>query len=449
MDIKTATITVGDIYSILHTPKLIPTVRKLCRAHPQGYRYMSRYVSHEWDGYITLMTNYNKFPTGLLQTVVTRLYDLDIDVRLIYDTQYIDYAKVTADVLQGVTLRDYQVKAANKLLDSRRGIAAMATNSGKTEIISALLYSLGGGVVIVHRKDLMYQTVERIEKRLGCDVGMIGDGIYNVKPVTVAMIQTLHSRYNADDFAKNQLVIVDECHHVSSNRMMDILMIIPGAFRYGFSGTPLKYQDLADLKLVAATGDVIVNVTNAELIQSGYSAQPQVYLHTISQPDCNGMNFQGAYERCIVANIYRNAKIAEIARNAKGIVLILVDRIEHGELLQTAIKQSLFVSGKHDTQYRQDVLSKMRKGGSGVYIATNIFDEGIDVPAIDVVILAGGGKSRKNVLQRVGRGIRKKGGDNVLAVHDFIDDTNDYLFNHSDARVQVYKDEQFEVSLAR
>ena len=96
-----------------------------------------------------------------------------------------------------------------------------------------------------------------------------------------------------------------------------------------------------------------------------------------------------------------------------------------------------------------EILERM-KSEPGVYIATPIFDEGIDVPAIDVVVLAGAGKSHIKLLQRIGRGLRKKEGeDNTLVIHDFIDDTNKYLFKHSKARVAVYKDEKFDKELIR
>jgi superfamily II DNA or RNA helicase len=89
----------------------------------------------------------------------------------------------------------------------------------------------------------------------------------------------------------------------------------------------------------------------------------------------------------------------------------------------------------------------MRERQPGVYIATPIFDEGVDVPGIDVLILAGGGKSNIKLLQRLGRGMRTDPDKVQLLVLDFIDDTNRYLFKHSEERLNVYEREDFQILL--
>jgi len=67
---------------------------------------------------------------------------------------------------------------------------------------------------------------------------------------------------------------------------------------------------------------------------------------------------------------------------------------------------------------------------------------------VDVLVLAGGGKSYVKLLQRVGRGMRKKAGDNRIVIVDFIDDTNDYLLSHSEERIETYTQEGFAIRVA-
>jgi superfamily II DNA or RNA helicase len=113
------------------------------------------------------------------------------------------------------------------------------------------------------------------------------------------------------------------------------------------------------------------------------------------------------------------------------------------------IPGSIFVSGSDATEDRNLVIDCMRDGEPGTYIATPIFDEGIDVPAVDTIILAAAGKSHVKLLQRIGRGLRKKEGDNILIVHDFLDDTNSYLLEHSQERVDTYARQKFETCVAK
>ena len=94
---------------------------------------------------------------------------------------------------------------------------------------------------------------------------------------------------------------------------------------------------------------------------------------------------------------------------------------------------------------RKKNLDAFKKDG-GVMIATTIYDEGIDIPQVNVLILAFGGKSRRKVLQRIGRALRKKESrENVVVIVDFWDHHNKYLLNHSKGRLNLYRDEGFEV----
>lgn len=425
-------------------------IRDVCRARPNGYRFMKKYKSGHWDGYISLIDKMNRFPTGLLPMVRMALEEKGYRLNLISNGKELYPTSVSPDFLQGITLRDYQLEAIQQLLFAKRGVAWMATGSGKTEVMAALIKALGypQTLVLVHLKDLMYQTAERFRERLNCPIGLIGDGNFSQERIIVAMIQTLANRLPDMNLLGYQLVIVDECHHTSSDQMMDILYQIPGAYRYGFSGTPLKNDVLSDLKLISITGEVICEVRNKDLIEEGYSAIPTVKILTVESSKDSDYNakYKDAYKKLIVMNKERNRLIRKVALEAQGTVLILVNFVTHGMILKNLIPGATFVHGSDDSTYRQEILQQMRSQ-SGVFIASPIFDEGVDVPRIDTVIIAGGGKSRVKLLQRIGRGLRKKEGDNNLIIYDFIDDTNKYLLRHSKARIVTYVAEGFRTTV--
>jgi superfamily II DNA or RNA helicase len=422
---------------------------------------MPKYKAGMWDGYISLMRSMSEFPTGLLTLVEEQLQKYNVDYELLRQSTP-DFQSIDADCLNGITLRDYQLDASRKLLEAGRGVAKMATNSGKTEVIASIVKALNipPTIVIVHIKDLLYQTAQRLEDRLGVEVGIIGDGRRDKAQITVGMVQTLYNMLNEVPRKKvksfmllpnNVLMVVDECHHASSNTMMDVMYNIPGPYRFGLSGTPLKYDALADMKLIANTGDVTVEVSNDYMIEAGWSAKPTIHMHIIE--DINDalwkMDYSEAYSSLIVQNLTRNQIIIDRANTAEGVVLTLVNQIEHGNILRDGIPNSVFVHGGDNTDYRQGVLDTMRAATKGVFIASPIFDEGIDVPSVDMVILAGGGKAHTKLLQRVGRGLRQKDGQNELIVIDFMDDTNKYLLEHSRERIEVYGQEGFEVQVQR
>lgn len=445
-------INVGDIYSSIDNPRqhisALSEVRQVCRARPEGYKFMPKFRKGYWDGFISLMPNMSSFPTGLLELVLQRLESKGFHTQLNRINPECPYSAVTADSLHGIELRSYQIDAANIMLEAGRGVAGMATNSGKTEVMAAMIRAMGNSDVLVltTRKELLYQTADRLHMRLGIEIGKIGDGVWSPKPVTVGMIQTLIRRIPMGmELPNYKALMVDECHHTSSDSVLDVLSKIPSPRRYGFSGTPLKMDQLQDMKLVAYTGPVRYWLSNAYLIAEGYSAVPTVTMVRVDNETEDDMEYADAYKELIVHNTRRNSIIADMAVGMQGVTLIIVNQIAHGRMLETSIPGAVFIHGSDDTTKRQQVLEDMRSASKGVFISSPIFDEGVDVPSVDAIIMAGGGKSHVTLLQRLGRGMRKKDGKNQLVVVDFWDNGNKHLISHSEARYDVYKAEGFRV----
>ena len=83
-----------------------------------------------------------------------------------------------------------------------------------------------------------------------------------------------------------------------------------------------------------------------------------------------------------------------------------------------------------------------------VLIASKIFDQGVDIPELDALILAGSGKSSARALQRIGRVIRGYPGKKWANVIEFWDNAK-YLESHSSARLKIYKSEPaFQIKIA-
>lgn len=453
----TITIHAGDIHSKLSSSnayllrEAARAARIVCRSKPSGYMYTNRYRKGGWDGFVSLMVNSTTFPTGLLGMVCGELKNRNISYNVVWTYDRPVPMSVSASCLHGITLYDYQVEASEILLKVGRGIAKMATNSGKTEVMAAVVRHVTGNCVIfTHKKDLLYQTADRISSRLGEPVGKIGDGVCDVQRVTVATIQSVHNHPSTiQKLQRTQCLFIDECHHGSSDQMQ-ALYKIPGSYRFGVSGTPLTYNELNDMRLIAMTGRIVYEITNRTLIDAGYSADVTVHMHVVYLSDDYlwEIPYHQAYAQLIVDNDKRNAEITRIVQShSDSVVLIIVKHIRHGELLQALIPGSTFVNGAHSTEHRQQVLNNMRCGVVGAYIATNIFDEGVDVPSISVLIMAAGDKAERTTLQRIGRGLRKKVDGGVLVVHDFFDDTNKHLLGSSQARMDTYEQEGFQVEV--
>lgn len=432
-----------------------------------------------WDGVIHLYQR-GAFPTGLLERAI-KVIESRPNLRLTHEIKQVGPVapriredRIWEHMLYGLELRDYQVDAAQKLVGPRRGVAHMATNSGKTAVFAACIAAIGGrATIMVFSRDLLHQTAKAVGELTCFSVGLVGDGYRELdQMVTVGTVQSLSRMVDTprfNDFAQEQnILVIDECHHTGkAQTVYTTAMAIPALWRFGFSGTPLTNDPLADLRLEAVTGPVRVRVTNAQMIEHNYSAVPRIRMIRI-QPELEDeirdalqsrdarISYQQAYREHIVENGKRNRRIVQEAitsRNQGAVVLVLVNQIKHlGELKvhfeKVGFYDLTYLTGKDPTSKRKEALDRMRDGGPGIYTATPLFDEGLDVPSINTLILGGGGKSHIKTLQRLGRGMRqKKDGENVLDVVDFWDDTNKFLRRHSKVRQETYLDEGFDVEV--
>jgi superfamily II DNA or RNA helicase len=260
------------------------------------------------------------------------------------------------------------------------------------------------------------------------------------------------------DFMESiKVMIADEVHHSKSDTWYSSLSLCSNAtYRVGLTGTVDKKDEMGWQRLQAVFSRIIVKVSNDFLIDRGISSKPTIRLVPIQEPrniEIVG-NFMEAYKLGIVENDVRNKTIANLAvaykKQRPGGILISVKEIEHGERILKLIQEQgitsiAFIHGSSEDEHRSGMLEAFSKGQLEILIASTIIDEGVDMKSIGCMILAAGGKSLRQQLQRIGRGLRLNGIDgNSVMVFDFFDATNKYLLEHSKARIKIFKEENFD-----
>jgi len=254
-----------------------------------------------------------------------------------------------------------------------------------------------------------------------------------------------------------EVLIVDECHHLggSMKTFYRVAMRCPARYRYGLSATPLQDKQVKDWRLYAALGEIISVVSNKELIDQEISAKPTIRMFEVDSDVDETLNYVDAYQFGIVNNYLRNGIIIDETKKIKLSTLILVRLKDHGRLLKKLFSkegtESEFISGPETTEFIDDAINRFEAGTLKVLISTNILNEGVDISAIRHLVIAagGGGDSHIEVVQRIGRGLRRKDGANELTVTDFYDRSNKHLRKHSRNRIADYEKEEFEVEVER
>ena len=460
-DLLMITIRIRNVKSVIdkHLPLL---EEKLSTLHPK-YWHSTKYNEGTWDGrthFLDLKTG--KFPTGHLHLVTEWLIEEELEYQIIDERKEIvvdmEMLKlVRPEMLHGITLREDQLSAITAGIVHCRGVIQMPTGTGKTEVAIGLTRLLDlPTLFLVNSKSLLYQTQERFIKRLGLskdEIGIFGDGIYAPGEfVTIATVQSLDqmkkdSQKKFGAFLKAFPVLMfDECHHASAKTWYTAGTWAHNSYyRFGFSGTPMDREEIDSMKLMAVVGQPIYKRKTQDAIEDGDLCKIEMNMIENAE-EVLGYAWQEIYTKAIVNSRQRNDMIADLAvehYRHKRKVLILVRILEHGWNLKKKLQgwPVRFLNGGHSQEDREETIQWFSEG-SGILIASGIFDEGIDIPEINVLIVASGGKSDVKSIQRIGRGLRKKSEGVNLKAYDF-EDASEYLREHSAQRRKIYKREGY------
>jgi superfamily II DNA or RNA helicase len=458
----------------LDDPEVIRALDLELSYHVQGFQFMR--IKNNWDGRYRLFDKRHFFPVGLLGKTekILKRYGVRYNIE---DNRYnLNYGTpMTVDPDSGFQSRDYQLEMVDKAWKAGSGIVRAATGAGKSFVISMLTARFNvKTVVYVIGIELLYQMKATLERAYpGLKVGMVGDGHCDVQKVTVATIWSAATAFNQkvkvidsdntnDSASKNknlnkeavkkmvrdaEMIIIDECQYAASATVQFLHRESTSAkHRFLFSGTPWR-ENGDDILIEAVGGPKIYDVSASRLIDDGWLIPPKIYFLNVPRKMGVGKTYPEVYQNYIVKNNTRNDLILKAAKkmvNDGRKTLILVTKIEHGKALLELLEKDLRVSsldGSNRTRDRLAAIAAMKKGDLDILIASKIFDQGIDIPELDGLILAGSGKSRARALQRIGRVIRTNGPDKTNAIVVDFNDQCKYLREHSRIRKNTYATE--------
>ncbi len=426
-----------------------------------------------WNGYdCAVNLRDGTFGTGLLSSVVETAEREGFSVELEDLRGDAPFCNQSPWVWTGHELRQEQVECITRMKEHGMGIVQLPTGSGKTALLLKYVQEMGlPAIITVPTEDLMRQTVDRACTYIkGIRVGMLGAGKVcgddcDLVVATQKTLMNLVQGAGKTDFiewaARFDILISDECHKIVSTdsvtKTWQMIMCIPAYYRFGVSATPFEEKNtLAELYLRQAYGPVLYAKTMQETVEAGYVVGFDVMYIRPEYPDgftlnpLEGQSWQEAHEEFIVNNHLRNQIIvdttAELVRDAGHKVLVVAQRILHNDMLYQALRAALEptyhvyqLHGKTKRrEYILDTYTRTKK--PCVLVASSIANDGLDIPDIASIIVAHGGKSFFQVIQRVGRGLRLAQDKDRLILIDFDDSALGKWFrNHAQERKKLYK----------
>lgn len=394
---------------------------------------------------------YIALPRGCADELQSLLESLAINVRISDQRN----AGQTLDVSFCGELRDEQLLAGKALLKHDIGILSAPTAFGKTVLAAWLIAQRKTNVLIlVHRRQLMEQWVERLAAFLGIDrseIGQIGGGKRKrFGRIDVGVIQCLVKKGAVDDLVADYgYVIVDECHHISAKSFEDVLRACPAKYITGLSATVTR-RDGHHPIIFMQCGAIRYKASDKK------HAMQRPFAHKVVVRNCHDVEFKnetdfsiaGIYRELMLSNA-RNQQIADdvIEAYEKGrCPLILTERTQHldllYELLCPKIDRLVLLKGGLGKKRLREIRVKLDewRDKPHVVLATGRYlGEGFDDPRLDTLFLAMPVSWRGILSQYAGRLHRLHDDKSEVRIYDYVDRGIPVLARMFERRLKGYE----------
>jgi len=337
-------------------------------------------------------------------------------------------------------LREYQNTGIESLREAvkngfKKIVLAMPTGSGKSYLTAQIIKNaLDKDKIIlwlVHRRNLVLQF-KAVLKEFGVDAGIIMAGIESDTklPCQICTVQTLQRRlqlldpFNNRFFIDADLVLIDEAHRSISKTYKDVIELYRDKILIGVTATPVGPQGRG----LGEVYDALVDVVGVqELIDQKYLSPVRYF--AAKAPNLKGVKVaMGDY---VVKELDKkmnktklNGDIVEnwlkLGNNKKTIAFCV--NVKHSiAICEEFVKNNIpaeHLDAKSSDEERDDVFRRMEDGDTKVICNVAIYQEGLDVPAVENIIIARPTKSMGLYRQMCGRGMRVSDGKDSLKVFD-------------------------------
>lgn len=387
---------------------------------------------------------YLAMPRGCEDAIIDMLYSLKINYEIIDNT---NHGKPIGVTFKGKE-RDEQLDAINALMPFSNGVLSATTAFGKTITAAALIARRKTNtLILVHSKALLMQWHERLSEFL--DIDFTEDGISKKRGrkkafspvgcldstsntlhgvIDIALMQSCFENDEVKPFVKGYgMVIVDECHHVSSITFENVLKHVTAHYVYGLTATPIRKGWFAAYYLYAMRSD--------SFFCRCQGTDTEAVVPTLScayRPVTDDKQSFTALSQSLAESKIRNNLIIEDVLNvvaAGRTPIILTARTSHVELLAEMLKQHVAniiqLTGEGTAKNRRETLQKLQdipKDAPLVIVATGKYvGEGFDYPRLDTLFLALPISWKGLVAQYAGRLHRENEGKKDVRIYDYID----------------------------
>ncbi|CEH00961.1 DUF3427 domain-containing protein [Propionibacterium freudenreichii] len=327
--------------------------------------------------------------------------------------------------------------------DFHRNLVVAATGTGKT-VLAALDYLRLCGdkpgslslLFVAHRKEILEQarsTYAHVLNDANFGELLVGGEHPTEHRHVFASVQSL-SRMNLDalDPTAFDVMVIDEFHHAEAATYRRILDHFQPRELLGLTATPERADGV---NVASFFGDRIASELRLWDALDGDLLAPFHYFVQWDDTDLRGVKASGGeYQAGELSRLYtdndgRSRLVLAAMRHrildpTRMKALAFCVSVEHAHYMADVLSQagvpSVALSGQSSREIREAAIRDLREGRLACLCTVDLFNEGIDIPSIDTVIMLRPTQSATIFLQQLGRGLRRAPGKSVLTVLDFV-----------------------------
>lgn len=322
----------------------------------------------------------------------------------------------------------------------RRGVVVLATGLGKTWLAAFDAERIGARRVlfVAHREEILTQAAETFLRiRKGTRVGFYSGKARDAEvDVLCASVQTLSRTAHLEKFSPQHFdyVVIDEFHHASASTYRKLLGHFAPAFLLGLTATPER-TDQSDI-LSFCDDNLVFTCGLFEGIEQELLAPFHYYGIWDEEVDYREIPWRnGKFDPEQLSNKLATLGRARHAlkewreRSQRRTIAFCVSR-RHADFMaeqfrRAGVEAAAVYSGS--TLGRAEALTRLKEGQLHIIFSVDLFNEGVDLPSIDTVMMLRPTESKILFLQQLGRGLRRNEGKSHLVVLDFIGNHQSFL----------------------
>lgn len=373
---------------------------------------------------------------------------------------YEDRARAYAELAEPLGLkrtpRPFQSEAIDAFRKARgRGVIVLPTGSGKSHVgLLAIDDRRRSALVVAPTLDLVRQWYDLLRTSFATDVGVVGGGSYELRPLTVTTYDSAYL-HMARFGARFGLVVFDECHHLPGGTYRLAAESCLAPFRLGLTATPERPDgreaDLVDLigptvyrrDIVELAGEYLsdyetvrIDITLGPEERALYEAERKIYLEFVRSQGIR-MGSPAGFQDFLMRASRSAAGVRALAayRKQRELQLAPREKLEQLERLLSlhrndrmlvftqdnatayaVARRFLIPVITHQTKVkeRSEILERFADGRYGAVATSKVLNEGVDVPDANVAVVISGSGSVREHVQRLGRVLRRKHGKQAI-----------------------------------